>query len=538
MFTYFHAYHPQVWDAQVKAGLINDHAGIRFCQSKLIDDELKFNTLAAKDGVLHNILMDERLPLYIDRLQGGCYIDEYPYDFNLLFYYRELLGDRFIGFQMHEWASNFYNDIAKIKSNPQCDWSVEGIEKTIFEKYPFSHLFLESQTAAEFAQTGRIDTAEQFYRAAVDLYERRLRDYELLIPCDSYALTYKLALDRGARHFMPEVGAQTPNARLQISYAYSMAKAYHAEFGIYYEPWGGLPFSACCYHKMGTNEWGIGGKDFPFETKGENGGSSRSLQKRIHLYGYLSGASFISEEWGLCNTFYDWHDFALTPYGQVKKDFLSFVRRYPDVGEKIAPIALVLPKELDIYSISEEDTFCTYPLGEARRKELARIRKQVNAIFAASTGDMQGTEVQTLVNSDIPDAVDLIHEDSRGLEKYQYLVDLTSSQRIAKGYGNVCTVSELPALLQRTLPCYVEGGLHWMVNHAADAYYLAIFNHSGVCRSVDQGESVLPSAEKTVTVTLQGHRQLQMLEGEAAFVKVNSTYVITVASGDWFFGRF
>ena len=33
-------------------------------------------------------------------------------------------------------------------------------------------------------------------------------------------------------------------------------------FGIYYEPWGGAPFSACCYHKEKKNEWGIGALSF------------------------------------------------------------------------------------------------------------------------------------------------------------------------------------------------------------------------------------------------------------------------------------
>jgi len=71
------------------------------------------------------------------------------------------------------------------------------------------------------------------------------------------------------------------------------------------------------------------GSQLPFTIQGSNGGSSRSLQERVHLFAWLAGAEFISEEWGLCNTFYDWQDYELTPYGQVKLDFLRLVRRHP-----------------------------------------------------------------------------------------------------------------------------------------------------------------------------------------------------------------
>lgn len=539
MFTYFHSYHPAIWKATVDAGLIDENAGIRFCQSKLIDNSLKFNDLAAVDGELHRIVKEKGLPLYIDRLQGGCYIDDYAYDDELLKHYRQLLGEKFLGFQMHEWVSNLYNDISKIKRDPDCDWTKESIEKAIYAQFPFPCLFLESQSSEEFAQMGVVNTAEEFYKAAVALFERRQKQYGALVPCDSYAMSYKLALDRGVKDFMPEVGAQTPNIRLQISYARSLAKAYGARFGVYYEPWGGDPFSACCYHKDDKNEWGIGeSADFPYETKGENGGSSRSLQKRIHLYGYLSGASYIAEEWGGFNTFVDCEGFALSEYGQVKKEFLEFVRHYPNIGEKIAPIALVLPKELDIYNVDERRTFCTYALDADKREKLDKIRDQVAQVFVAPVPDMQGTEVRNLINSHVPDAVDLVHEDSAGLENYTYLVDLTPSGNVAAKYANTCSVEDIPRLLKELLPCYVEGGLHWMVNQTEDGYYLAIFNHSGIKRSVAEGESVIPGTEKTVTLMLKDNRELKTLEGNASVTRVGDRYEITVPGGDWLFAKF
>ena len=99
------------------------------------------------------------------------------------------------------------------------------------------------------------------------------------------------------------------------------------------------------------NEWAIGEKsDFPFRPVGPNGGSSRSLQKRVFLYAYLNNAQFISEEWGLYNTFYDCDNFVLSPYGETKKEFLDFVDKYQDIGEKLAPVAAVLPENIPVFN--------------------------------------------------------------------------------------------------------------------------------------------------------------------------------------------
>ena len=78
MFHYLHCYMPQTWDAQVRAGLIGKSAGIRFSQSIDIPEELKFNTLARTEGALYAMVRDMHCPFYIDRLQGGCYLEEYP----------------------------------------------------------------------------------------------------------------------------------------------------------------------------------------------------------------------------------------------------------------------------------------------------------------------------------------------------------------------------------------------------------------------------------------------------------------------------
>ena len=538
MFKFFEAYMPECWDGLVKRGFIRKNSGIRFCQNIQLDDDKKFNSLAAEGTPLFNLVKETGMPFYIDRLQGGVYIDEYRYDQALLEKYRDMLGEKFYGFQLHEWVSNLRTDI--LHKLGDCEnWTREGIEEVIFRKFPFKHLFLEAMTADEMARIGRPTSADDFYSAVRQLFDWRIKEVRDLIPCDSFALAYKLELDGGARAVMPEVGAQTRDSRLQISYAAGISHSFGREFGVYYEPWGGDPFSTCCYQRDGINEWNIGSADdFPFEHKGPNGGSSRSLQKRVFQYAYLSGAGFISEEWGMCNTFCDWDDFEVSPYGRVKLDFHSFTEKYPDPGRKLTPVAVVLPAKLDVLEDQHGGgSFCGYPLSASDAASLDRIKKAIVQIFC-SKSRMLGRET-SLINSDMPDAVTMVHADAPDLDRYEYLVDLTCDPAFAKAHSNLISVDEVKAVLSASLPCNVEGDCHWMVNRKADGgHYIAIWNHDGVTRSVEHGESVMPEASVAVRLTLKDGRTLSKLEGSANVSLNDGVYTIEIPGGDWFFGEF
>ena len=537
MFVFFHGYSPDTWDKMLRTGLVGDNDGIRFQQSLDLPEELKFNDLAKKGGKLYNIIKERNCPFYIDRLQGGCYIENYPYDQSLLDEYRELLGNKFYGFQMHEWLSNYRSDAnKKLAELSAKDWNEENIKRVIFEKFPFKNLFLECMTLEEMASAGKPLTAEQFYNNMTAIYKKRQKIGEL-IPADSAFLAYQFELSNGTKRIMPEVGAQTPNTRLQICYARGMTRREGKSFGAYYEPWGGDPFSACAYNGA-KNEWNMGNDDFPFQTYGHNGGSSRSLQKRIFLYAYLSGAEFISEEWGLYNTFLEGTDFELSPYGKVKKFFLDFVRKYDDIGDKLSPIAAVLPEELYVLDS------CTEPYSifgyESKSERLASIKNGVADIFASST-EMLGSarEQRSLKNSDIPDAIDLLNRDDSMLQKYDYLVDLTFGSDLKNKFSNICEAKDIPALLKKLLPVYVDGGLHWMVNKCKrGGYYLTVFNHSGVVRSVAEGEYTLPEAEKTVDISFKSEVSPALLEGNGSLEKNGDNYKLTVPAGDFAFIKF
>lgn len=538
-FTFFHCYVEELWEGYEKNGLIRENFGIHVPQSIDLPPEKKFNLILNKEGKLYKYIKENKCFLYIDRLQGGTYIDEYEYDEELINEYRDMLDERFLGFQFHEWLSNYKTDVKKkLADLPEENWTEEEIKKMIFKKFPYPHLFLEAMTAKELAQLGKPKTLDEFYNNMTSIYKKRGEKYQLL-PCDSYLMMYPFEAENGAKVIMPEVGAQIVDMRLQMCFVRGVSKSYKIKFGAYYEPWGGEPFTTCAYFKGEKNEWGIeDSADFPFLTGGVNGGSSRSLQWRVYLYAYLSGADLISEEWGGYNTFTD-ETYALSEYGLVKKKFLDFVDRYPDIGDKVAPIAAVISNRLPCFTLGEDDTSVLfgYPLDDERARLNAAAKNAAKKIFQNAV-NMQGMECETLINSNIPDAVDMLNEgDGSVLGSYQYLVDMTGEDDFKERYANCISPDEVEEKLYELLPCRVDGGFHYLLNESEVGYYLSIFNHSGIVRTQAEGESVLSSATKTATITVAHGKKLVPLEGNTDVRFEEGKYSVELNGGDWLFAK-
>ena len=544
MFTYLHCYLPETWDAQVKAGLVRPGDGIRFVEEIEIEEHLKFNNLAAIGGDLYNYIKENRCPFYIDRLQGGCYLEQYPYDMALVNEYRALLGDKFWGFQMHEWGSNLRSDLNKITSNNCPEWTAEAITETIRRAFPFPYTFVEAMSAEEYEALGGVPPTWQDYISVMqDLFAKRQAQVNGdLLPCDSYYQAQKMEIDAGAKRLMPEIGAQTQNTRIQVAYARGMARAAGIPFGTYYEPWGGNPFSACCYQRDSKNEWNITAESFPFQTAGGNGGSSRSLQWRMHLYSYMAGAKFMAEEWGMCNTFYDWKDFELSPYGQVKKDFLDFVDRYPDIGEPVVPVAIVLPKDMPVLDMElSPNTYLGYPVEGQFAKNLADAVDALKHLFVDSA-PMCGTETTNLRNGLTPDAIDIIHEDCPTVGEYPILIDCTGNPEFAAAHKrSIESPRDVHMMMRELLPIRLHGGASMQItrNRATGEQYVLLLNNSGVDRSVANGERFLPEGDICVGLTLSGGKTLQKLEGNGTAVMGDADmYHVSIPSGGWFFAKF
>lgn len=188
-----------------------------------------------------------------------------------------------------------------------------------------------------------------------EMFQRRMNDTDgNILPVDSYYLFTKLQDEMGMRTFMPEVGWQIPREREQVALARGVAKSSGKKWGTYYECWRAdynenLDVTATCmpcYNVHPINGWYLTQETHrdDFTTHGMNGGSSRLLQNRIYYHSLMSGAHYLSEECGLNCSYNDMDECTLSPYGQVKKDFINTALELQGVEAKI-PFAIVLPKD-------------------------------------------------------------------------------------------------------------------------------------------------------------------------------------------------
>ena len=506
MFRFFHTYDPTAWPAMKRLGWIGPDSGIRCMQHVFLMDDRKFNRIMAEESPLRTLLDETGIPIYFDRLQGGIFFDQdYRYDMTLFSEVKEKLGDLFWGFQIHEWASNLLNDWIRLEKAGVAGRTAWEIRETMCRRDGTLLPWLESRSAAEYAGLNRPCDARSLWDDAATMYRGRAAEFggEFLLPCDSVFMAPGIEIASGARRLMPEVGWQIPEMRIQMAYTRGMARAAGIPFGVYYEPWGGEPFGVCS-NRDGKNEWNLVSNGvWVFDMLGENGGSSRALQSRVLRYAYLSGASFVSEEWGLCNTFEDWHGFSLSAYGRVKDDFIRYVRDHPDVGEPITPIAIVLPKGMEVLDLwlYEGDRYLGFPLPEEEKVQARAIRNTLRFLFGNGDGTI-GNEAHVIRNGGMPDAIDILHDGhDAALTRYEYLIDLTGDADFSKRHPNVIPLADVETTLRKTLPCWVEGGAHWMVNRTADGCRLTVMNHNGIERTVEHGERLLPGADLSVTIS-------------------------------------
>jgi hypothetical protein len=197
----------------------------------------------------------------------------------------------------------------------------------------------------------------------------------------------------------------------------------------------------------------------------------------------------------------------------------------------------VLPRALPVLDrIKEPDTICGFP---ANSKELAFIKNSLAYLFATPT-EMLGNESHTLINTEIPDAIDVLNDDTRPIEGYDYLIDLTCDETaLASQKEERISPQDAIAVLKEALPCFVEGGAHFVVNECTEGgYYLSIFNHSGIRRTVAEGESILPEATKQLTITFKQACTPKVVYGSAALGACGEAYSLTLGGGDFVMIRF
>ena len=71
-----------------------------------------------------------------------------------------------------------------------------------------------------------------------------------------------------------------------------------------------------------------------------------------------------------------------------------------------------------------------------------------------------------------------------------------------------------------------------------DGWLLVMFNNSGIERSVEKGEYILPEGTRKVDVRLKNGHNLNVLEGTNDILFENGAYHFELQPGDWFLAEF
>ncbi len=562
MFKFIHTYTEDSFRGLFEKGLWRDGDGLKLMHKNYLPKERSFNEIAKVGGVLYNRLKELNCPFYIDRFQGGISFPyAYDYDKALLNEYKEMLGDKFLGFQIHEWASNFESEN---KRNLQAEkkWteehgSLDGFWEYYIEavKTDSMALFTEAWSVPEWSKMKHPENIDEFMDYVYKMWKLRAAETGCpLFPADSGYLAPKIEIEMGAKMLLPEIGWQIEGTRVQIAYNRGMANAANIPWGVYYECWGAnqdgrdgsvddrltVPYSL----DVADNEWTEGNLRGNVIEKThsnpENGGSSRSLQERMWIYSYFSGAQLMGEEYGVCNTFRNLKDFELSEYGLVKKKFLDFTTKYPNLGETYTPVAIVLPADLPIYTFEAPDRYLGYPLEQkdyVLAEKIRNIKKTMNTLFykKAPDYDWVGRDAHCMQNTDYPDVFNIIHGDmEEALNEYDYIIDLTGDPNFAKSHSNIVDVDALDSILKKILPCRFSETLHTAYNRTENGWLVFVANNNGILRSADDGEYAEENTTVVADIISNGTDvKPNKLEGSGELLFDGKEYKLSLGAGQW-----
>ncbi len=533
---FFHVYDDHFIKGLEKNGFMNKDAGIKLKHSWSLKTVEKFNEYAKVGSPVYNYIKENKIPMYVDRFCGGSTWHDYVVDKQLTKEYQKILGEWFLGFQVHESGSNRRRsewptmirrmghkgpyDLAEMKKKMLHTYVTNVLEDG-------TRLFATTQDNLEYyCNLKYAETYPEFIDEMNEMFQRRINDTgDNVIPCDSYFLATKMQNDLGIRTFMPEVGAQIPLMRIAVALARGVAEAYGKTWGVYYECWReepGVDYFMPNYSTSAINEWNLRTEEY-ISFYGENGGSSRLLQDRIYHHALMSGADYMSEEWEGYTSYTDLQNFTLSPYGKLKKNFINRTQRVGKVKAKI-PFAIVLPQEF--CCIELPDIFTDWKIGEYKTTNLSsplskeeieyfgHIEDVLKLIYARV--EQYGNEGHVLTNSKFGDQFDIIYYDTpeEALKKYDYLIDATKEGAFIKakaGSGlRIIDSSDinkleitLKELTKQIMPCFVEG-LPWIVSYDENGnQMLSIFNNEGNTRSLFKGDIVDDKADRFVKVSFK-----------------------------------
>lgn len=565
---FFHVYNDECFAGLEKNGMINSDTGFKIQHCFAVPKDKTFNIFAAEGSRLFSLIKNGNIPFYVDRIAGG--ITWYPYDFDktLIAKYRDMLGDRFLGFQLHESGSNRRRQDWKRLRNVGGDgpYDVELLDKALLRPYavdPDGKTLhgLSQESIYYYANKTYAKTHEEFIEEFRELFVRRLADTDgCILPCDSYYLAAKLEDEAGMRSFMPEVGAQIPLMRVAVALSRGVALASGKTWGTYYECWSSSPehgYTMPCFNTHPVNEWYLTQETHKddFTTYGRNGGSSRRLQDRIYYYSLMAGAHYMSEEWGLNCSYNDMQTFELSEYGLLKKRFINNATRFRGIRARV-PFAIVLPRRYPCVQINGEilrgaigthrETYLEAPLDESEKRYFGHLEDIIKLFFAFDKSYEGDNEDHVMTNTRFGDVFDLVYEDAsdEALSQYDYLIDASvdgdfALSRSGAGFkiiesGDMDKLENIiPTLIKESLDCYVDG-LHWLLSRdESGKRYLSIFNNAGNRRDALTGDNIRSEATRCVNVSFKDAADLtKLVEGVDMPVDVERvderTYRVTV----------
>ena len=575
---FFHVYNEDCFRGLEKNGLLNADSGFKLQHCFAVPKERLFNTCAAIGTPLYNLIKENRIPFYVDRIAGGIIYYPYKFDHALIEEYRRILGDDFLGFQLHESATNRrwseWPRMLLINGGKKSGFDAAVLRRELASANQFTPdgeplIGLSQDTPEYYATRTYADTVPDFVDEIRDMFRRRLADTAgNVLPVDGYYLFTKLQDEMGMRAFMPEVGCQLSLMREAVALARGQASSSGKKWGTYYECWRAdldpetqrNSYCMPCFNLDPVNEWYLTqethGDDFT--THGENGGSSRLLQERIYYHTLLSGADYFGEEWGLNCSYSDMNDWTLSKYGEIKKQFINDAAGIHGVKAKV-PFAVVLPR--DYICVELPDPWKVQRVTDRRGEYMAtklsaedteyygHIEGVLTLVFNRKP-ETYGNESHVLTNGYFGDVFDIVYEDAsdEALAKYNYLIDATkegkfiaakkgSSHKILASADMDALKAELDKLIPTVMPVYVDG-LHWLVSSDDQGRrFLAIFNNEGNLRTSAKGDEINRDYDEKVKITLNVPGKLEIFKSareDIALQKADdSTYYATIAACDF-----
>ena len=408
-------------------------------------------------------------PYYIDRIAGGMPFQSLK---GIEAVAAKLKDDpRFLGFQFHEWGNSPIHDYKRVD------------ELLLKKGQPFDHehfMPYEGRTEWPFFGGGDFSVYEHIHRplkTQADI-ERYLEDYfrgmssrtdgELMAVNGHYQL-YHTALRLDAKNVMAEIGNQVALTAVQIACLRGAARQYDKPFGVYYEPWGGAPFGCPC--AIGWSPWLPGGdkpdkKVMGYQIRPELG-SSRSLQRRLLYYSWLSGASWCAEEWSVENVFSNWKDYPLTQYGKVVKEFIEVTSAFGPT-KPIVPAAIILPAGTVSIDLHYLGGVCEQIYEMVKPDEFhVRLRHFARQVLAARPYQ-NGTDDYNLTPSPWIGSFDVLSSDAPAELKNHYSVAICFDEeqarkldetalQVVRYTGQDEDASRCVKLLERASGCRVQG---------------------------------------------------------------------------------